>query len=242
MKNSQIRLCAFCVICFFLAGNSLSAQVPNETAIIQLIPNGRTRVDIMTFEMSHRSIYLLNKFQKAAQEDPEWWFSYIKKGKEGESLSYHPKLGLTKEEFNELQKRETEKKLKKAGEAILTVKSHDGNTYYFNGDNSIAEIAGIEIDVKKNVVRTPFGTTTTHSRIIANADGKQLPSPWNGIQWKLEEGNIDGELKDITVVQVKFALGKLVGSDRGILIYNASRVELGVMVERVMFILCYDMK
>ena len=102
-------------------------------------------------------------------------------------------------------------------------------------------IAGIELDLKKDEVRTPMGIASVRSSIARDAKGQAATGPWGGVQWKLEP-KIDAgaDLQTMSVTSIRFYLRRLDNGD-GILYYNARKIESGVEVARVLTVLYYPL-
>jgi hypothetical protein len=128
-----------------------------------------------------------------------------------------------------------QKTLKKVGSVKLRVKQ-DGNRFAFEGGAHLPDLKGLVLDIKANTVTTPFGEAAVRTTIKAS-DAQQLTGPWNGLQWKLEKISKSPP----TATQVKFGLGRVVKSGRGMLIYDVTHLE-AKSKKLVTYILQYDLK
>ncbi len=62
-------------------------------------------VDIMDgIKASPRQVELSSKFQTGIRENYNWFMEYIQSIQEGESMPYHPNLGMSREEYDEFRK------------------------------------------------------------------------------------------------------------------------------------------
>jgi hypothetical protein len=201
-----------------LVVNAFAARASDLSSL----PVGKIKVDVMEAVTAPRAAELSAKLQAAAQGDREQWLEDVKKAPADERLRWNERLGLTREEHAELQRRGSEVTLVKAAEAeIEFVRTSDGRIV-LQPDSSLPELAGIVIDVDDDVVHTPFGRTTERSDVIGGEE-QRLGGSWNGVQWKLEApGKTLG-----TGTTVKLALGHLVYDGRGVLAYEAKSVEEG---------------
>ncbi len=170
---------------------------------------------------SPRAAELTAKLQASASANREWWASHVKKAEPGKPLPWDERLGLTLEEYDELQRVFRETRLTKMGEAELEfVKSDDGRIA-LHGGASLPELDGIVIDTKNDFVDTPFGRAAARSLITAN-DEQRATGPWNGIQWRSESINATSGTGTI----VKLALGRLTRDGRAILYYDGRDITL----------------
>ncbi len=183
-----------------------------------------------------RVLELTEKILQAARKDPAWWSNHLKKAKDGEPLPYDARLGLTEFEYDEYLSLTGKYTLVKVKTATLRVKG-DGKQFVLDGGDALPHITGIELDLVANTVTTPFGVAAVR-REIAASEGQTLTGPWNGVQWKLEKP----ELEVGAVTLVRFSLGRLKETGRGILLYEAKEVRGRQPTTRARYLLTYDLK
>ena len=194
---------------------------------------GQLTVDVMELAASRRFTQLAGRLQKAARENPTWWLDHSKKSKPGEPLPYDARTGLSEDEYREFLA--LKMTVRKQGEAKLNVKSDDlEEVFILDGGEALADLTGIEIDIKNNVVRTPFGVLTERTEIDVTDEGSALGA-WVGTQWKLENPDANG----ITGTVVKVGLGKVKKSGRCVVLYDVKRIKLDAKM-RISHILMYD--
>jgi hypothetical protein len=210
-------------------------QLPQEPGAESLIPIDGAAVDIMEVVFPPRYLEIFKKMQMAIAKDREWFLSFVKSAAPGEPLPYDPRFGITKDEFDEMRKLGKRARLIK----VKTVKLHvvkEGRVIAFDGGKDLPELTGVKLDLAANVVTTPFGEAKESSRIEATEEQK-LTGPWNGLQWKLEQGSE----RPLRFTIAKLALGKLQKSGRGILYYDASHFD-GRLQKTVQYVLSYDLQ
>jgi hypothetical protein len=197
-----------------------------------VIVEGRLTVDIMQIVGPPRLIEFGQRIQQAVRANPDWWLQQVENRTLGEPLPYDPRLGLSKAEYDEFlaMKMATQKK----AEATLVVTKKEDNVYVFDGGRALPDFTGIEIDLKNDVVRTPFGVLTERSEIDASKDSAL--GAWVGTQWKTEKLDVNG----ITGTVAKLAVGKLKPSDRGVIYYDVKNVSLDGKI-RISHVLNYDL-
>jgi hypothetical protein len=194
-------------------------QPNNRLRARALVPRDGTEVDVMEMVFPNRYLELAKKIKKAVEGNREWFLSHVNKAAAaGKPLPYDRRLGVTKEEYEELRKLGEQKTLKKVGSVKLRVKQI-GDRYAFDGGSDLPDLKGLVLDVKTSTVTTPFGEAKERTTIKAN-ENQTLTGPWNGLQWKLEK--ISASPRAVTLA--KLALGRLVKSGRGILYYDVSHV------------------
>ena len=202
----------------------------------KLLPIGRFAVDVMDFAPSAHMVELSQRFQDAVSQRPQWLLEHAKTYEPGKPLPYDPRFGLTEEEYAEFLALAEDLSLKKKRQATLAVVKKGTDIFVLDGGNSLPELTGIEIDLKNDVVRTPFGTAMEASEVKPSSK-QNATGPWRGRTWRLEDGDID----TLTGTVVKFSLGKLERSGRAILYYRVRHREAGQNLQRITGVLHYDL-
>jgi len=200
------------------AGPASSAGAPSSPSSDRardFIPKGDVRVDIMEVQPpSGRLAALLEKVHSKQASDPDVFLKGVENSQPGE---YNPEFGLTRTEFEEFLQESKTLRVAKTGESVLGFVPAGDSRFRLKGGNRLKDLDGVTIDLKRNVVETPYGVCRNRSEVVASAD-QTTTGPWNGPEWKLEEGDLSS-----TLTVVSFAVGRLVDSGRGILYYEAKR-------------------
>lgn len=185
---------------------------------VPALPNGRVLVDVMQATTSPRAAELNAKLKAAAQRDPERWKADSQKMQSAGGLAWDERLGITREERDELERLTNEGSFEKVGEASVDfVSAGDGRVTLY-AEASLPELSGVVIDVDHDVIETPLGRATERTDITAAEPGSE--GAWTGVQWKsgLDEEPDNGS--------VKLSIGRL-NDGRGILLFDAKKVEGG---------------
>jgi hypothetical protein len=207
------------------------------SSYVSALPAGKIKVDVMQAVSSPRATELTAKLQSAMQYDREQWIADVRDKQPEERLAWNERLGLTKEERDELHRLGDKVAYVKSGEAeIELVHSKDGRVMLV-ADSSLPELNGIIIDAENDVVETPFGRTTERTTVVASDDLKDVGS-FNGEQWKLEApGKTPG-----TGTFVKLVVGQLIFDGRAILSYEAKKIEEGEVPRRASQVLVFSVR
>lgn len=180
---------------------------------------------------------LTQQFREAISQDPEWMQQYVAEADlaPGEPLPYHPNMGLSQDEYGEMQRLFNEMVLTPTRTADLTVIQTDEG-FNLDGEPGLPGLSNISIDTDGATVRTPFAVLSGVERVSPSED-QTITGPWSGLSWWHEDINPatgDG-------VAVSFDLGRLEESGDGLLYYDARRIENGVLAERVRWTLTYPL-
>jgi hypothetical protein len=222
-------LFTFCVF-------ALHAQTNLSVEVEKLLPVGKCNVDVMGVVYPKRFLELGEKLQSAVATNKDWWFDYIKKtAKEGEPLPYSPKFGLTKKEYEEYLSLGEKRTLGKTGSGTLLVKTNLSG-FEFDGGSELADLTGIEIDLKELTIFTPFA-------VLKNPTQKESPGgpglgAYSGYEWNFEQGDLDkGD-----VSEASFLIGKQKESGRFFIYYKGGVMKATNSVSDVRIVICYDKK
>lgn len=188
---------------------------------VSALPAGKIKVDVMRPAASPRAAELTAKMEAAIRGNRET--------RTADVHAAHERFGLTGAEYAELQRLNGAAMLAKAGEVELEfVHSADGRVM-LRADSSLPELSGIVFDVANDAIDTPFGRATERSEVTQDA--------WSGVQWKLDTvGETLG-----SGATIRLALGQLREDGRGILYYEAKKVEDGQVPRRANYVLVFPL-
>ena len=206
-----------------------------RVAVQKLLPAESGLVDVMGIGLTPRGASLAKKIQEAAAKHGPWFQAQMKLRKPGEPLPYHPNLGMTESEWEEFLRLNKKKTLVKTGQAALSVKKLGDGKYRFSAKGTLQVLNAITIDLKKSRVETPRGTCDLLDRVKTP---KGHSFPWDGYVW---EG-----LRPIVIEQSKgrvtrFHIGKLRGTNTGIIYYSANGFENGKLQTPIKLFINYPL-
>lgn len=159
--------------------------------------------------VSDRQAELTTRLIQAAQTDPAWWEAQLREAQPGEPLPYDPRCGLSEAEYKEFLT--LRPSFRKAGEATLEVTANGARRLAFavvDGGKQTDWIAGYEIDLEQDVVRTPWALLANRSE--SHIDSGAVLGPWDGVRWNYDQVAEDG--KSGTVASL--TLGRIRASGR----------------------------
>jgi hypothetical protein len=228
MDNPPIMRTTLLALVLFTAHTLAAGQ-----SSVAALSTGKIKADVMQPATSPRAAELSAKLQSAIRTDREAWASDVRKPQEEDRLAWNERLGLTRDEHAELQRELGQMQLAKASEAVIEfVRAADGRVML---SASLPELSGIVFDVDNDAVDTPFGRATQRTDVIGS-DAQSGAGRWNGAQWTLDA---PGDTP-LTGTTVRIALGTLLEDGRGILIYEAKKLEPGQMPRRASHVLVFS--
>lgn len=200
-----------------------------------VIPVGRIAADVMEYGTPWRVTELVKRRGEAIRQNPQWWNEHMKNVKPGERVPYDARMGLTPEEYDELQTLSKKTSTRKKADATITITSKGNDVYLLDGGPSLPDLTGIEIDLKNDSVRTPFGVTGKQG---AYKISESSPTgAHTGVRWKFATPDAGDEAG----ATVALSFGRLEPSSRGILIYYVKKLTPPEEKKRLNIMLYYDL-
>ncbi|MFC4453894.1 hypothetical protein [Deinococcus sonorensis] len=126
------------------------------------------------------------KLVTAVQKDREWFATLILNTLLGEALPCSPRFGITSTEYAHLLHAPVV--LDKAGSTTLKVTT-SGQSITFGRTAGAALLGGVTVDLARNVVRTPLGTTAEGKPVDVQDENL---GPRSGVQWATPVGSDQG--------------------------------------------------
>lgn len=191
-------------------------------------------VDVMEMLLPPRAAELAARLQRAIRQNPEWVLAQVQSAKPGEPLPYDARLGVTKEEYDEFLALSQQRTMQKKRNAKITITMQADDVYALDGGDALPDLNGIVIDLKNDLVRTPFGIAKERSEI--NTTDKSPLGSWRGIQWALDDVAPDG----IDAIFAKLAIGRQTRTGRGIIYYDV-KIRSSEGKNRISHVLTFDL-
>lgn len=231
----RLPFCAFALVIAFLGATSVPALADDETGLLTYLPPDKViKGSIMELAAPLALAEVTQKFQLAVREDADWFRAYMAEHKGVAVLPYHPRLGLTRAEYNTFVELTGKFSLSASGKLTVAMVPLAENGYELMADDTASPLHGLQLLLADDLVRTPFGDLTERSTIQQD-DADSATGRWSGVQWKTahQDGN------DLTVV--KLALGKRDDFGDGILFYDVN-VRHDGKSERFYMLLLYPLE
>lgn len=201
--------------------------------LISLLPIGTVKADIIDgVQQNPRQIELTKKLQSSITQNYEWFVDYMKAVPPGEKMPYHVKLGLTKEEYDELMDLMDNIEMVSTGTENIAVQIKN-DIIYFKSQNKLSKLDSLTIDLKNNMVsfgqiKIPFA-----DKLNITSDKNALKSKWMGYSWILEEPkdldiNAMKDLSNLKMRQYKLTIGRLEKNGKTYMSLKGREIENGV--------------
>jgi hypothetical protein len=143
-------------------------------------------------------------------------------------------MGITESEYREILAVADSTRIRPVARAELRIQGV-ARGWRIEGGKDLPELQVIEVDTIAGEVRTPFGRAANVEQIIGSAR-QTTTGPWDGVQWQ----RVDPTMATGEATMITFALGRLQGSGRGLLYYDAKQVSGGVLRARAMRVLTFN--
>ncbi|WP_350241373.1 hypothetical protein [Deinococcus sonorensis] len=196
----------------------------------QLLPRQNMPASIVAFGATRAIAAIEARLTAAVQQDQAWFTALISATPEGEPLPYSPRFGITEAEYDQVL--HAQPVLSQTGSTTLKVTA-DARTVTFGKSAGAELLAGVTVDLVKNVVRTPLGTTTEGKPFDVPDD--DTLGPRSGVQWAFLQGSDPSR----NVTRAKFTLTHLNRTDEVLLDYQVTVIKDGKAVRNEEVLLTY---
>jgi hypothetical protein len=160
----------------------------NHFLLSDVIPTGKTTVEVMEVRFSERVEELSRRLSSAVATNQDWWMDYVKKHVDESPLPYHTNLGMTEQEYKEyLDGSEKSRHLQKVSDAYVTFKR--------KGDFLSIDIGDASSPVEKWQLNLATGELLMPARDAVKPEWKssddttQPLGAYEGYSWRFEKDN-----------------------------------------------------
>jgi len=199
---------------FLMAPALLGAEVPKALSALRkdALIKGATTIVVPPEEMAK----YLSKVEKAAEADPEWFQEHSKKAPPGVPLPFDPKLGLTKQEYDDYLKLWDQRELKAVEPIVVSLRENGDGTWSITTAGGAHPIATLKYDPEADVFVSPNGKMERLEDV--NADKRSILGEWTGHEWKYQAEDEFEKTKE------NFAIGQMADGKWGLLVYRMQAV------------------
>ncbi len=204
---------SLCIV-FFLAAfsNSFSEDAPQKLSILPVGETIRGEVVIVTPPQEINKY--LAQVEAAAKADPEWFKEYTKDAEPGVPISFHEKLGLSKEEYEAYMKLWDAREYQKVEDVIVQLDQPKEGQWSIRVSGSGTPISLMRY--KGGSFHSPNGELVALEDI--DSDERSILGAWKGHEWRYQEDTALGKVKE------NLAIGKMKTRNFGLLIYRLQEV------------------
>lgn len=192
---------------------AITGDIKND--LNNLLPNSSITIDVMDgVEQNKRQEELTKKLQEGIQNNYEWFLDFVKTVPNGQPMPYNAKLGLTEDEYKELQGYMNNIELVSSGKYAVIIKNKNNIIEFEANDEKLKLLEYVKIDLIKNVVTIGEYELVFSDTVNVTNDKNGLNSKWKGYTWKLKEPkdldlNALKDLQTLKVKEYKFTIGQL---------------------------------
>jgi hypothetical protein len=166
-----------------------------------VIPSGHVEVEILDLRLPPRAEELGKKMADSMAKDRRWFMEYTRDNAvQGQPLPYHPKFGLSEDEYREFLAETTTKERKLVVRARGKLDFEQaGNVVTLDAPGVDSPIDQIRVDLTTKRVHTLAGDLGPPKWVTS--DRTDIPlGPYEGYTWRFEKGDLNS--LDITTVSL----------------------------------------
>jgi hypothetical protein len=176
------------LLSILVSGCSADTSPTNHFRLSDVIPTGKTTVEVMEIRFSPRVEELATRFSSAVATNQEWWMDYVKKHVDEHPLPYHTNLGISAQEYAEyLDGAEKTRHLRKASDAYVTFKRKGDLRSIDIGDAS-SPVEKWQLNLSTGDLLMPAGDAGKPQWKSSN-DTTQPLGAYEGYSWRFEATN-----------------------------------------------------
>ena len=187
------RLAELLAIAIFVAPHlSLSADPAPESRfkLADVIPAGKTTVELVEMRFSERAEELARKWTSAVATNQDWWMDYVKKYAGGGPLPYHTNLGISEKEYKEyLEESDKSRHLNKTTDAYLIFKRH-GEVLSLDIADTNSPVEALRLNLSTGDLFAAVGRVGKPAW-CSSGDTTQPIGAYEGYSWRYEKGDVE---------------------------------------------------
>ena len=154
--------------------------------------------------------------EEAARKDPEWYEKFSKESPPGVPLPFHPKIGLTQEEYDEYRALWEKREFKVVEPLVLQLKETKEGVWVIRSVGKANPISTLRYHADKDVFISPNGTLERSEDV--KADPESTLREWSGHEWQMDDETSLGTTME------NVAIGQSGDGKYGMLIYRLTEV------------------
>ncbi len=179
-----VRVAATGLVAFALCAAAPRAFAATADDVANLLPETPVTAEVLTPDYSPQMQAISRRIMNAAQADPKWFQSWVAQHPRG-ALPWHPKLGVTKPEYDLYMREGRAAHFAVRTRVRLTFeKGAGGRRWTIRGWGVLDPIDGLVLDLDGNRAVSPrWGVLAFLGSAAPTDPGVQLPWRWYAV-WK----------------------------------------------------------
>lgn len=153
-----------------------------------VLPSGKSEIELMTMRYTDRAMELTQKFQTAIATNRDWFLEHVKQAKPGEPLEYDSRLGLTKEEWAEYLRESEDHHLASTGTKFPCVFRQKTDILSLDFGETNSPLQKIRLNIKTGELFASVGRIGTPT--WRSSDDPNIPiGAYDACSWHYETGD-----------------------------------------------------
>jgi hypothetical protein len=186
---------------------------------------GPHRAEIMTLDAPPEMEAIAARFKEAVRRNAAWFEAYVQEH-DGRTLPWHAKMGITREEYEELVRTQGNLGLRKQRDTVLIL-AEDGREVTISTGGDWRFFDDLAVRIRGDATQATTSVGALPERVEVRASPQQsVTGPWDGTCWRASE-------------LTSLCLGKT-AAGRGILFYQARVPDDARPQAHTDFVLLFD--
>jgi hypothetical protein len=192
-----LRLC----FVFLLSMVPASAQEKPAFRLHEVLPPGKVMLDPVIVAYSPRANELMERMQQAVATNRDWFLEQVKLAPPGQPIPYHPNLGLTEAEYEEMLTESKKPRLARTGQKIQVTIVKEGTIFSFLSEESDSPFENLRIDASTTDLSAPVGNLGPAKWESSDGANTAL-GPWEGYTWHFEKAEAEANTARLFTLQI----------------------------------------
>jgi len=208
-------------------GDAAPAEPAKKAApdLNSIIPSGSFKAELMRLAFDKSAEEISKRFNEALSKDPAWLQDYMAQNAGVKPLPYHPKFGISEEDYKRMLKSFERKTIEPVAVVEMTVAPMPDGSISLECPQMGTAFAGLSIETASGKLRTPY--LEIEAPVARDSKIEKDPSnpfgDWTGLSWKGTSRSKDGgDFKSISLIA-----GKLDSGDACFIAYRVKAMEGG---------------
>lgn len=165
-----------------------NASPTNHFKLSDVIPTGKTTVELLEVRFSERVEQLALKMNNALAINQDWWMDYVKKHAGESPLPYHTNIGISEQEYKEyLEGAEKSRHLRKVSDAYVIFRRKGDFLSIDIGDTN-SPVEQWRLNLSNGDLLMPAGDGGKPEWTFSD-DVTQPLGAYEGYSWRFEKSN-----------------------------------------------------
>lgn len=187
------------MVCFSIRALAADSNTPPSFKLSEVLPVGRSELEIMTIEYTARAKELALKMQASVATNRDWFLEHVKRSKPGEPLEYDQRLGVTRQEYSEYLTEAENRHLASTGHFLPCIFRLTGDILTLDVGDSESPLSKVRLNVASGELFASVGKVGMPTWSSSSDPGIPI-GPYEAYSWNYEKSDL--KTFDVRIVRL----------------------------------------